>query len=314
MKLQGKGLFAIQTSALGTDFAPTSGHRSSWVEGGLAIVPIRGPLEHHTAPAGECDSYEDVERRVREAMANAAVKWVLLVVNSPGGMVSGCFDTVRDIRRLSAEAKKPVWAFCENACSAAYALATAATYIVASESAEIGSIGVLSTRADVTVADAAQGVRFALITSGARKADTNPHSELSSDVLESMQSYVDAAAEQFFKLVSESRGLSVEKLKGLEASVFFGGDARKAGLVDQNLTLTQTIKAIAGTLALGEEVEAASRKQEADNRARVEAELAAKRRASEAKAARAQAAAKKHLEDYVNEYALKMERERVRTS
>jgi hypothetical protein len=107
-----------------------------------------------------------------------------------------------------AHANKLLIAFVEGkACSASYALAAAADTIVLGQSGIVGSIGIISTRADISEMNAQRGVRVTLITSGARKADGNPDQPITDAELKATQQLVDSMASVFFDLVAELRGI-----------------------------------------------------------------------------------------------------------
>jgi hypothetical protein len=77
------------------------------------------------------------------------------------------------------------------------------------------------------------GHRFVLITSGARKADGNPHSPLESDELLVHQGEVDELAGELFELVASSRGIPKDDVEALQAASLRGQAALTAGLVDE---------------------------------------------------------------------------------
>jgi ClpP class serine protease len=199
---------------------------------GNAVITIRGPLEHHEG--WWCDSYESILDRVTEACAGTASA-IVLKIDSPGGELFGCFDAARAIRARCKAAGKRLVAYVEGcACSSAYALACSAEQIVISETAYAGSIGILITRVDLTVRDAREGVGFALVASGKRKADGHPHSSLTVPELEAMQGQCDALAELFFELVSSLRtGLATDAVRAFEADIFHGPRAVEVGLADR---------------------------------------------------------------------------------
>lgn len=200
-------------------------------EGGVACVDVRGPLTHHQTFGLDC--YDAVLARVRAAVATEA-HTVLLKLDSPGGDVYGCFETARAIRAAAAAGGKKLVAYVDGrATSAAYALACAADEIVVPATGCVGSIGVVDMLASVARQDAAMGIDVAVVTSGARKADGNPHVPLSEGALAAHQAHVDELAAVFYAWVAERRPLSVEAVRGLEAALFVGASALAAGLVDQ---------------------------------------------------------------------------------
>lgn len=212
--------------------------------GDTEVVTIRGPLEFHSS---WFDSYEDILSRVGEACASDA-KNVVLRVDSPGGDALGVFSAARAIREKCAASGKRLWTYIEGTgCSAAYALACAGEYICADPSAIVGSIGVISTRVDLSGLDDKMGVKVHVITSGTRKGDGHPSVPMSDEELAAAQSMIDALASQFAELVSECRGdMSAADVLALEAGVFTGADAKKNGLVDSTQSLESMLADLAG--------------------------------------------------------------------
>lgn len=238
-----QGILAIEPKAFFFLFDEPE-EREVEIRGNAAIVSISGPLDHHAG--WWCDSYESILERV-DAACESEAEYVVLKVDSPGGMVSGCFETARAIRERCESAGKTLIGYAENACSAAYALLSSASLIYAAETAIIGSIGVIDTRVDVTKMDQAIGLQFAFITSGARKADGNPHLPMSKEELEERQGIVDAFASMFFGLVEANRDLSVQTLKGYEARIFTSGDAVSMGLADEVASFSSVLAALGST-------------------------------------------------------------------
>jgi signal peptide peptidase SppA len=227
------GLAAIAPQALGLEFAlpPRSGPAFTLHEG-AAVVTVCGPLVHQATPIPFA-TYDEIRAAVQEALASDA-STVIMRINSPGGDVAGAFDCARGVRRDVAKAGKRLIAFTDGmACSAAYALASAASEIVCTDTAHVGSIGVIATMVDASAMDRAMGVKIVAITSGARKADGNPHVELTEDAIAAQQASVDEAAGVFFGLVASHRGSSLEAVAGLQAGTFTGRHAVTAGLADR---------------------------------------------------------------------------------
>ena len=201
---------------------------------GVAVVRIDGPLSHHAG--WWCDSYDEIKCRVAEAMA-ARPTSVMLVLDSPGGEVSGCFETARELRAMSASSGVPLVTYVDGmAASAGYALACCGSTIYTPQTAILGSIGVISGLIDMTEALSSWGVRVRLVTSGERKADGHPYQPISDGAVAALQSMVDTLAGMFFQWVAEARagaGLTVESIRAMEAGVVLGADAKRAGLADE---------------------------------------------------------------------------------
>jgi signal peptide peptidase SppA len=198
---------------------------------GVAIVRIHGPLMR--SGGWWFDSYEDILSRVSAALATKP-KAVMLAIDSPGGVVAGCFETARELRAMAAKAEVPLVAFTDGqTASAAYALATAAGRIFTTPSSTLGSIGVIDALCDVTAMDEQLGIRFEFVTSGARKADGQPHVKIAPEAVKATQTRVDELAAQFFELVAEHRPLTAQAAKDLEAALVHGGQAVRLRLADE---------------------------------------------------------------------------------
>lgn len=211
----------------------------------VAVVSVSGPLMQRE---WWCDGYDGIEQRVYAAL-NSSAGAVLLRIDSPGGVVAGCFDAVRRMQAAVAASGKPCVAFAdEMALSAGYAIACVAKTLCVPQSGYLGSIGVLNTMLDLTKANSLEGVRIEVVTSGEQKVDGHPAVKLTDAAIERTQSRVDALAEQFFAIVSQARGLTVEAVRALEGGVRLGRECVAAGLADQVTDLPGAI-ALAASLA-----------------------------------------------------------------
>lgn len=231
-----RGPVAIAPKAWGEEFdvlfgLPGDEPRALYTEeGDYAVVTIEGPLFHKATFWG--DSYEQIANRVRAALDSDKPS-VCLRIASPGGDFVGCLELARDLRAMAELAGKRLVAFTDiEALSAAYALATAADRIVATETASVGAIGVWAPRVDVSAQDIAMGIRVAIASSGPAKADRNPHVPITDESLTRLQAQVDQQADLFFELVSEHRKLPVSRIRALGGADVFGMPALAAGLVD----------------------------------------------------------------------------------
>lgn len=204
------------------------------------IISIYGPLEHHWSWFA---SYDMIVCQVAEACALSEASSIILDIDSPGGLVSGCFEASRKIREICKKAGKKLVAYVNGmACSAAYSLACAADEIVVGQTSMVGSIGVIDCMVDVTGNDAQNGIKFAVITSGERKADGNPHTAITAQSLAIAQARVDDLAQIFFAWVSETRGISTAEVQALQAGISYGEKAVSLRLADSVSTLDQLIE------------------------------------------------------------------------
>lgn len=249
-----KAVLALAASAIGVEFdkAEIAGVE---IENGIAVVSIVGPLTHHNG--WFFDSYEGIKDRVELALASEA-KTVVLKINSPGGDASGVFETSRALKAMTAKAGKTLVAYVDGtAASAGYALASAASSISLPVSAYVGSVGCITTLVDVVEADKRDGLNFAVIASGKRKADGHPHVPIDGEMRAEVQAQIDSLAGEFFCLVAENRNQVPERIQSMEAALFRGESAVKAGLADRVETLEQLLATLASAKApngAGEEV------------------------------------------------------------
>lgn len=225
---------AILPDAMGIGFtlAVSGGYKPPPIEvkGKVATLAVRGMLEHHAS--GYCDSYNAIKARMWEACSTQA-EVVLLSVDSPGGLVSGAFDCSDELRAIADAGGKRLVAYVDGTtCSAAYALACAASEIVIPPAGVAGSIGVMAVIETHERAADAQGVSLTVIKSGSRKADGNPCEPLSDAGAVEIRRTVDAQASVFFGLVAKSRGIDPDVVASWEGRVFVGAEAVAQGLAD----------------------------------------------------------------------------------
>ncbi len=235
-----RGLLALEPSAYGESFERAEVTPALF--GKIAVLPIRGPLVQHADP--EFESYEAITAVAARVIAGKP-KALVLSIASPGGVVAGLFESAATLRSMAAAAGVPLIAYIDGqACSAAYVFACACSRIVAPPAADVGSIGVIAVMADATAQAAAQGMKFAVVTSGKRKADGNPLTALTPDAVSAKQEHVDQMAGIFFQHVAQARGLTPEVVRALEAGTFTGLIARDLRLVDDVQNLDQLLASL----------------------------------------------------------------------
>jgi capsid assembly protease len=232
------GLLAVDPRAFFELFAMPSVRETAVIDG-VAVIEINGPLAQRDEMW--TDSYEAIRARVQVALAEPSARAVVLRIDSPGGDASGCFETARAIRADAQAAGKPLYTYIDRACSAAYGLASAASFVAIGETCCAGSIGVMATRPDCSTANMMRGLRMAFVSSGPRKLDGNPDVPVSEAELAETQRHVDELAAVFFGLVSEHRPLTVEDVAALDGGIFYGASAVDAGLADELMVFDELL-------------------------------------------------------------------------
>jgi signal peptide peptidase SppA len=217
---------------------------------GIAILPIHGSLVRRTlgmeAESGLL-SYQAIQVGLAAALADPNVAGILLDVDSPGGEAGGVFDLADQI--AAAARVKPIWAIAnESAFSAAYALASAASRLVVTRTAGIGSVGVIAMHIDQSGLDAKAGLQYTPIVAGAHKNDLSPHSAITDEARAMLQAEVDRLYGLFVDTVASHGRLSADALRATEAGLYFGDAAVAAGLADAVATFDDTLAEMADFL------------------------------------------------------------------
>jgi ClpP class serine protease len=209
--------------------------------GTVCVVHIRGPLTHFEGDGG--DSYEGIVKRTQDGLdCDPRPSAVLFRIESPGGLVAGCWEAVAKLQAMSKSSGVPFVAYIdEMAASAAFAVACSCGEILAPRSAVAGSIGTISTMVSAAGADEQMGLEFRLITSGKRKADGHPHAALTDEAEDAERGRTEELAAQFFALVGKARGISPKKIQALEAAIFLASDAERIGLIDGIASLDEVL-------------------------------------------------------------------------
>lgn len=218
---------------------------------GVAVISVEGSLVHKTGylePDSGMQGYDGIRGKMEQAIKDPMVNGILLNIDSPGGEVSGAFDMADFIR--SAGAKKPVWSYAgDTMASAAYLLGAQAAKVYASQTASVGSIGVLVAHADMSRQLEGKGVKVTLIHSGKHKVDGNPYATLPDDVKNKIQGEIDTLRDKFAGLVALGRNKSKDQILETEARVYSALDALQAGLVDGVMTFDEVIATFSSTFA-----------------------------------------------------------------
>jgi signal peptide peptidase SppA len=208
--------------------------------GGVALMEVNGLLLQRPGILARvylgAQCLAELASAVKEAAADASVRSVLMVINSPGGGVHGTAELAAAVGE--AATKKPVVAVTESmATSAAYWVASACSAVYASgPTVMAGSIGVVSMH---VYAPRADGMVVTEVKSGKFKTVGSSTKPLTQDDRAHLQERIDYIATQFIGGVAANRGLPPRAVADQEARVYIGQQAIDAGLVDGFLTAAQ---------------------------------------------------------------------------
>lgn len=205
------------------------------VRDGVAHIEINGMIMRNVPPivhaAGiPATSTTEAAITIREALADDQVKSIMLDIDSPGGTLAGTAELADLIH--AGKNTKPISAHAQDlAASAAYWIGSQADRFTASQTAQIGSIGVYRVMIDTSEAAAKAGARVHVVRSGEHKGAGAPGAPISAEDLKVEQSIIDRAAGLFSDAVKRGRGLE-ETEAVTSGRTWLAQDAQDLGLVD----------------------------------------------------------------------------------
>ncbi len=214
--------------------------------GGVAVISVFGTLVHRSgwldAMSGMV-SYEAIGEQITAALEDPGVEKIVLLLDSHGGEVAGCFDL--SDRIYAARGQKPMTSIVdEKAFSGCYLIGSAADEIVMPRTAGVGSIGVITAHVDESERDKQQGRKVTIIKHGRLKDGLSAHKPLDAEVEERLQLEVDRVGELFDQTVARNRGIDVKDVVAMQAGLFYGPSAVKAGLADRILSANDALAEI----------------------------------------------------------------------
>jgi ClpP class serine protease len=186
------------------------------VDGATATIEIRGTLTNQPSLVGSFlrfrqTSFTDIQDAIATIAADDTIKTVRLIVDSPGGDVTGLDET----RIALSDLAKTKEIIAENhglMASGALWLATGAQKIIAtSPAAETGSIGVRMLVIDFSEMDRRDGIKEIHIVS--KNAPKKVPDVTTEEGLKVFQDRLDALERVFISRVAEGRNVSTEKVE-----------------------------------------------------------------------------------------------------
>jgi ClpP class serine protease len=212
---------------------PLQNARKVTVRDGVAIIPVQSVIFRRASLiddiSGDSASVQTIATDFQTAMADPAIKSIVLDIDSPGGEVNGIAELAGMI--YAARGVKPVKAYVGyQAGSAAYWLACAAQEIRLHKSASVGSIGCM---AIVNLLKDPSKKKF--ISSQTPDKNAPADTERGADLI---QREIDACAQMFLEDVATFRGMSVDSVlanfgyDGKVGAMVMGADAVNAGMAD----------------------------------------------------------------------------------
>jgi len=242
--IEPSALEAMLNAVTGDMGQPMPGAQKAYKRGNVGVVDVSGPVASRNGFLERLfglNSVEQISADLRRLEADDEVSHVVFLVDSPGGTVTGMSDLSAQVRAYS----KPTTVFAAgNLASATYWFGSAADRIVASETARIGSIGVVAT----ATAWATPG-EITIVSTQTPKKNQSLESK---DGLAAMQKMVDELAAVFISDVAKNRGINNDQVVSQygEGAVFLAREALERGMIDEIATFQAVLDAVAQTKGL----------------------------------------------------------------
>jgi signal peptide peptidase SppA len=200
-----------------------------YLHGDVAVINVRGTILRSFGRA----SVESVRAMLRTALDNPEARSIMLRISSPGGTSDGVAELADEIH--AAREKKPVTAFIDElGASAAYWLAAQCEKRYCSETAAIGSIGVMIIVEDWSKMFERWGITTHVVKSTDAKGAGVWGTKITEEQLAEWQRRVDSLHAIFVRHVTRGLGISADEAAALaDARVHTGKEAVKLGLADR---------------------------------------------------------------------------------
>lgn len=217
----------------------------------IAIIYVDGLIAGGRGQVGlftESGGTDSLIRQLHSARDDAAVKAVVLRINSPGGTVPASQEVGEELKKLRAAGKPVVTSMGDMAASGGYWLAACTDKIYANPGTITGSLGVYMPYSNWEELYRKIGIKQEKIKSGPHKDILSPDRPLTAEERAIIQTMVDDMYNQFVETIAEGRGITPDRVRQLaDGRIYTGRQAKELGLVDE---LGNMYDAIDGTAAL----------------------------------------------------------------
>lgn len=210
-----------------------AGTRSAAIRDGVGALPIFGPILPRASmmnpSGGGAVALDLLAADFRTLQADSAVRKILLVVDSPGGVTTD----VAQFARLVAQSTKPVVAHVTSmGCSAAYWILSQASEISLDATAMVGSIGVMMGGSVQETPDQAGRREVSIVSKNAPNKRPDLTTE---DGRAVVQSTVDAIEDVFIAAIARGRGVTEAVVRSDfgQGGTLAGAPAVKARMADR---------------------------------------------------------------------------------
>ncbi|MEW4487448.1 signal peptide peptidase SppA [Thalassoglobus sp. JC818] len=197
---------------------------------------------------------ERIKKTIDHVREDDSVKGVLLVIDSPGGLVSDSHEIYHKLKLLAE--KKPIYVQMKGiAASGGYYIAMGGgpeAPIYAEPTTWTGSIGVIIPRYNATELAEKVGVKSESLVTGPFKDSLNPFKDLDDQERAVWDAIIEDSFNRFLTVIDENRSnLDMEAIRELATGQVYTADqAVENGLVDEISFESDTIDLLAEKLGL----------------------------------------------------------------
>ena len=209
-----------------------SGQKAAAGDYQIAVIEIRGAMTKQGSSISQAGSMVMIRQAMRQCRMDPSIDGVMVIIDSPGGTVSGTAELGDEYALLSKA--KPTLTFVEDTmASAALWVGSQGRKVFAnSDHAMVGSKGVLFALYDMSGKAAQEGIRPVLIRTGDLKGAGFPGSPITADQEMSWQTMVDETNASFDRAMSV-RKISASAIAELSrGGMFSAKSAVGNGLID----------------------------------------------------------------------------------
>jgi protease-4 len=217
----------------------------------VGVVVASGEILDGTQPSGTVGG-DSTAALLRQARDDAAIKAVVLRIDSPGGSVLASEEIYREVQALRAAGKPVIASLGSVAASGGYYIAAPADEIVASPNTITGSIGVFAVLPTVDRTLAKIGVHVDGVGTTALSGVLRLDRPLAPELEAVLQSGVDHAYAEFLQHVASGRHQTTAAIDEIaQGRVWAGSDALRIHLIDRLGTYDDAVHAAAQRAKLG---------------------------------------------------------------
>jgi signal peptide peptidase SppA len=198
-------------------------------QGGTAVIGMKGflgvGLTKFEKLTGAMDMTE-VGEQIEEMLENPAVRRVAFEIDSPGGTVVGTPELADQIYNIPL----PTMSYAKKLmASGSFYTGSQADYVIASPSAMVGSIGVISVDESYDEAFKNMGLKVEVFRAGKYKAPNIAGEGYTEEMRDLEQKAVEAMHEEFKQTVLRTRSLA--NRADMEGQIFTGREAAAKNLI-----------------------------------------------------------------------------------